>query len=48
MANKMIRLSAEDTKDKESSKIPISDEFYRLLKNIPRAIHDDHVILYRG
>jgi len=37
-----------NTKDKESRIIPISDELYEILKDIPRAIHDNHVFLYQG
>ncbi len=44
----MIRLEAADTKDKESRKVPISEPLYEILKDIPRAIHDDHVFLYKG
>lgn len=48
LKNRMIRLEAEDTKDREPRKIPISDELHELLNSIPRAIHDNHVILYNG
>lgn len=48
MKGKWINLDATDTKDKEPRKIPISDELYPILESIPRAIHDNHVILYNG
>jgi integrase len=28
--------------------MPICDELYEILKNIPEAIHDNHVFLYKG
>ena len=48
MKNRLIRLEASDTKDREARKIPISDELHGILKSIPKAIHDNHVILYKG
>jgi len=33
---------------REARNIPISDELYKILKKIPRAIHDNHVFLYAG
>jgi len=48
MRNRAIRLEARDTKDGEARMIPICDELYEVLRIIPRAIHDDHVFLYRG
>jgi integrase len=48
LKKRIISLDAEDTKDKERRKIPISDELYEILKDIPRAIHDNHVFLYEG
>ncbi len=48
MAEREIRLEAKDTKDKEPRTIPICDELYDILMSIPRAIHDNHVILYHG
>ncbi len=38
--DKVIKLEAADTKDKEARAIPISDELLRVLKAIPRPIHD--------
>lgn len=48
MDGRLIRLEAEDTKDKEPRTIPICEELYQVLRAIPRAIHDDHVFLYKG
>jgi integrase len=44
----VIRLEAKDTKDREARTIPISDSLYAILSQIPTAIHDDHVFLYKG
>ena len=48
LRGRLIRLEAADTKDKEPRKIPISKPLCEILKDIPRAIHDDHVFLYKG
>lgn len=40
LKKKVIRLDATDTKDKEARTIPICDELLRVLKAIPRPIHD--------
>lgn len=48
LKNRMINLDAADTKDNEPRKIPISDPLYKILSAIPKAIHDDHVFLYKG
>ncbi len=48
MEKRVIRLAAEDTKDKEARLIPICPALYEELSSIPRAIHDDHIFLYRG
>lgn len=45
---RFINLEATDTKDAEPRKIPIANKLYENLKNIPRAIHDQHVYLYKG
>ena len=47
-ANRVIQLEATDTKDKEPRLIPICDELHAILKEIPRAIHDNHVFLFNG
>ena len=39
---------ALDTKDGEPRKIPVGNKLYKILSNIPRAIHDNHVFLYKG
>ena len=43
-----ISLAAEDTKDSEPRVIPIGQDLHKLLRSIPRAIHDNHVFLFRG
>jgi integrase len=48
MKNRVIRLEAEDTKDHEPRTIPICQELFDVLRVIPRALHDDHVFLYKG
>jgi integrase len=48
MENRVIRLEAKDTKDREPRVIPICEELYHVLRMIPRALHDDHVFLHRG
>jgi integrase len=45
---RMIKLGAADTKDDEPRKVPICDELYPVLKDIPVSIHDDHLFLYKG
>jgi integrase len=45
---RVIRLGATDTKDKEPRHIPICDELHQVLKNVPRALHDNHVFLFKG
>ena len=46
--NRRIRLKAIDTKTGEPRTCPICNELYRILKKIPRALHDPHVFLYNG
>jgi integrase len=46
--HRWIDLAAEDTKTDEARRIPIGDELLDLLKSIPRDIHDNYVIHYRG
>ncbi len=48
MKNRIIRLAAEDTKDREARIIPICEELHQVLKEIPRNPQDDHVFLYQG
>lgn len=48
LKDRVIRLEAIDTKDKEARNIPISDELYVILRAIPRSILDSHVFLYKG
>ncbi|MFZ7126957.1 MAG: integrase [Desulfobacterales bacterium] len=48
LKNRLIRLEAADTKDREPRTIPISGALYETLKAVPRAIHDDHVFQYKG
>jgi len=48
LKKRLIILEADDTKDKEPRKIPILSELYKMLNEIPKAIHDKHVILYNG
>jgi integrase len=48
LKERIIRLNADVTKDKEPRKIDIDNELYEMLKDIPRAIHDNHVFLYKG
>jgi len=43
-----INLDATDTKDREKRSIPILDELKEHLEGIPKALHDNHVFLYRG
>ena len=48
MKNRVIRLEAEDTKDREARGTAIYEELYQVLRMIPRAPHDDYVFLYSG
>ena len=52
LQNRMIRLEATDTKDKEARNIPISDELYKILLSLPNRIQgsdaDNHVFQYKG
>lgn len=48
LEKRVIRLEAKDTKDKEPRTIPILPELYKVLKAIPRVLHDPHVFLYKG
>jgi integrase len=50
--NRMIRLEAEDTKDREKRNIPICDELYNLLVSMPNRLHEsgqaNHVFQFKG
>jgi integrase len=48
MRDRTIMLEAEDTKEKKPKIIPIGPEVYETLKNLPRGLHSNHVILFRG
>jgi integrase len=48
LKNRVIRLEAEDTKDREPRAVPIIDELSEILRAIPRALHNHHVFLYKG
>jgi integrase len=43
-----IKLDIIDTKDEEKRVIPLPPPLYEILRKIPRAIHDNHVFLYKG
>lgn len=48
LKKRLINLNAADTKDREKRQIPIYNELYEILKTLPRSIHDNHLILYKG
>lgn len=48
LKERMIDLEPEQTKDKEKRVIPIPEKLFKILNNIPKAIHDNHVFLYKG
>ncbi len=48
MQQRLIRLEAEDTKEGKPKTIPLGKEPFRMLKAIPRALHNNHVFLYNG
>jgi integrase len=52
LQNRMIRLQAEDTKDREKRNIPICNELYSLLVSMPNRLHDsgqgNHVFQFKG
>jgi integrase len=48
LVNKFITLTPSDTKDDEKRKIPIPQPLQKILSSVPRAIHYNHVFLYRG
>lgn len=40
LANRMIQLKPEDTKDREARNIPICDELYHVFKSLPNRIQN--------
>ena len=48
MKNRVIQLKAAETKDREDRTIPICEALYNILKDIPKAIHDNQVFLFKG
>jgi integrase len=52
LANRMIRLKAGDTKDKQARNIPIVPELFKMLSGMPNRLRkedsDDHVFLFKG
>jgi integrase len=49
LKERLIRLSAEDTKDGEPRDIPICEELYEILSRLPRGIQGNYPIFtYRG
>ncbi len=49
LKERVIKLSPEDTKDKEARQIPISEELYEILNRLPRGIQEDYPIFtYKG
>jgi integrase len=48
LKDRKIRLEIEDTKDDEKRVIPIPEPLHEILSKVPRAIHDNHVFLYKG
>lgn len=48
LKNRFIHLPAGITKTNEDRHVPILPQLYEVLKDVPRAIHDSHVFLYKG
>ncbi|MGH7442226.1 MAG: tyrosine-type recombinase/integrase [bacterium] len=48
LAEKVIRLNAEDTKTSEAREIPLDDELAELLRRVPRALGCPHVFTVMG
>ncbi len=48
LKERMIRLEAKVTKDREPRLIPICDSLYKILKEIKKPGHDNHMFLYYG
>ena len=52
LPDRMIRLEADDTKDKEARNIPICDNLFKILRSLSNRIQsagdDNHVFQYKG
>lgn len=48
MKKRLITIPREITKDDEERKVPISDPLYETLAKIPRALQDNHVLLFKS
>jgi integrase len=48
LKDRRIELYPEQTKDREKRIIPMPETLFKVLVDIPRAIHDNHVFLYKG
>jgi integrase len=48
LKGKVIRLEAQDTKDKEPRTIPLCPELVEILRGLPRALHEPRVFYWRG
>ena len=48
MQGRVIRLTADMTKDSEARAVPICNALFETLESISKAIHDNHVFLFRG
>jgi len=46
--NKMIRLPGKVVKEERGKNVPINDHVQRALNDLPRALHNDHIITYKG
>jgi integrase len=47
LKNRVIKLDFADIKDRAKRNVPICDALYKILVNIPKAIHDEHVFLFK-
>jgi len=48
LKEKRFELEPDQTKDKEKRFVPIPDTLLKTLVEIPRALHNDHIFLYKG
>ncbi len=48
LKDRVIKLDAADTKDREKRTIPICNALFEIISRIPRNLHDNHVFLYNG